>query len=802
MHLQIACHAPSVTGPLTPSITISPLGALLTLGACILLAAAPAGAAAQTGTLRGRVVDASSATPIAEAQVVVTGTRQGALTDSSGRFVISDVPSGALSLAATRIGYATDTLPVRVGTGQVVEVQIRLAERAVTLGSIEVVGRRGGVVASNAAVSTKMDEPLLETPQSVSVITGAQLELQQIGTIAEAARYTAGIQAEPWGFEPRFTFLQIRGFDATTTGLYRDGLQLRNPSWTVGDNLEPYGAERIEVVRGPASVLYGAGSPGGLVNYIAKRPTSVPLRQVEIDAGSHDRLQGKLDLSGPIGDAGKLGYRITSLVRESDTQVDFVGNDRVFVAPALTWSPTAHTTLTLLGHFKHDKTRSSQALPADGVLTPNPNGAIPIDRFTGEPGVDRYDRTDYNGGYILEHTAGSMHLRQNLRYYDVELDDITVYTTGLRPDARTIDRAYYSSLGDASGLAVDNHAQLDISTGGISQRLMAGLDFQRITAASVQAFTAAPPLDIFDPQYGQPIPDVAPFVDNVTRQRQLGLYLQDRIEIGPHWVVSLAGRHDWARNEVRDHLTDSRTSQDDAAFTFRGGILFNSTTGLAPYFSYAESFLPTVGVDAEGKSFDPERGRQYELGVKYAPSSWNGFITVSLFDLTRRNYLQYDPESFLPEQTGEARSRGVEAEAVAGLLTGLNLRGALTMMDVEVTRSDDPTELGRRPAQTPDRLASLWLDYTVMSGKLSGLGAGAGVRYLGATFGDAQNTIDIPSVTLADAEAFYDWRDLRFAVNVQNLFDKRYVASAFARTSLLATFGPARSITTSIRYRW
>jgi iron complex outermembrane receptor protein len=377
-----------------------------------------------------------------------------------------------------------------------------------------------------------------------------------------------------------------------------------------------------------------------------------------------------------------------------------------------------------------------------------------------------------------------------------------VYTTGLQADMRTIDRAYYSSLGDASGLAVDNQAQLDVETGAISQRLMGGLDFQRITAASVQAFAGAPSLDIFDPQYGQPIADVAPFIDNVTRQQQLGLYLQDRVEIGPRWVLSLAGRHDWARTEVRDHLTGARTSQDDAAFTFRGGLLFNSAVGLAPYYSYSESFLPTAGTDAEGSAFEPERGRQYEVGLKYGPSSWNGFVTVSLFDLTRRNYLQYDPETFVPIQGGEARSRGLEAEAVAGLLTGLNLRGALTVMDVEVMKSSDPTALGRRPAQTPDRLASLWADYTVMSGKLSGLGAGMGVRYIGAAFGDAQNTIDIPSVTLADAEAFYDWRDFRLSVNVQNLFDERYVASAFARSSLLATFGPARSITASLRYRW
>jgi iron complex outermembrane receptor protein len=764
----------------------------------------PMEVAGQTGAIEGRTVNAETGAPVTGVEVTLAGTDRGTLSDGDGRFVMDDVPAGPQTVVATTMGYRAEEKPIRVGLDQRVEVLVELSEQAVELGGIRVVARRGGLVAREAATAMKVAAPRLETAQSVSVITGAQFAKQDVASLSEAARYSPGVQTEPWGFEPRLTFIRIRGFDATTTGLYRDGLALRNPGYAVGYNLEPYGAERIEVLRGPSSVLYGAGSPGGLVNYVAKRPTSVPIREVEVEAGSYEMLVGKADLAGPVGADGRFGYRLTALVRESGTQVDFVNNDRIFVAPTFTWQPGDRTTLTVLGHYKQDATRASQALPAAGVLTDNPNGTVPVDRFTGEPDIDQYDRTDYTAGYIFDHEfAGGLRLHQNLRYYDISLDDRTIFTQGIQADNRTITRFLYESFGDAGALAVDNQARLEGTTGPLRHALVVGFDYQTLKATSRQTYGGAPGLDIFDPEYGQTVPEAPVFLDNETEQWQAGLYVQDRIELGGGLIASLAGRYDRTGTEVFSKLYDTTTSQEDEAFTARAGLVYRTALGLAPYASYAESFLPSMGSDSLGTPFDPETGTQYEAGVKYEPALWNGFVRVSYFDLTRNDFIQYDPNTYVPVQTGQVVSRGGELEAVAALQWGLDLLASFTYADVEVTESIVQDEIGKRPTQTPALTASLWADYSLPAESvLGGLGLGGGVRHVGSTYGDAANTLEVPAHTLVDGSLSYAWGDFLASVTVKNVLDEAYVAAAFLRSTPLATYGQARTITTSLRYRW
>jgi len=280
-------------------------------------------------------------------------------------------------------------------------------KKEITLPAVKVKATRdnksGNYKAGSSTVGTKTDTPLIETPQSISVITSDQMEAQNVSTMAEALRYTPGVQSETFGFEPRTTFIKIRGFDATETGLYRDGLKLSNPGFAVGYSLEPYGAERVEVPRGPASVLYGQASPGGLVNYVSKRPTFDPFREIKFEAGTYDRFQGELDVGGALDERKTLAYRVTGLVRDSETQVDFIKDNRIYVAPALIWKPGDDTTLTFLSHYQKDDTKPSQRLPAEGTLRTNANGKIPTNRFTGEPNIDQYSREEFAVGYALEH---------------------------------------------------------------------------------------------------------------------------------------------------------------------------------------------------------------------------------------------------------------------------------------------------------------------------------------------------------------------------------------------------------------
>lgn len=659
-----------------------------------------------------------------------------------------------------------------------------------------------GYVATTSASATKTGTPLIETPQSISIVTADQIEAQQAQDLGQALRYVPGVASEPFGFEPRFTFLKIRGLDATTDGLYKDGLQLRNPGYITSYSLEPYGAERIEVPKGPASVLYGAGSAGGLVNYVSKRPVYETFREVVLEPGSHDHFQGKFDFGGHVDEGGKLLYRMTGVIRDSDTQIDFVQDDRIFLAPAITWQPTSRTTLTILAHYQEDETNASQAVPGPGSLTFNPNGKIPTNRFTGEPALDYYDRNENSVTTLFEHVFNPVWtFRQNARYLDSELDVAGAYTTGLLADNRTITRSFYSLDNELQAFNIDNQAIGKFKTGSVEHTLLLGMDYQNLAGKYNQTFGGAPTLDIFAPVYGSPIPPAALVTNYNIKQKQTGLYAQDQIKLTRKWILSLGGRHDWAESVTNDFLSGVTTEQEDSAFTGRAGLVFKTDMGLAPYVSYSESFLPIAGVDSVGNPFDPETGEQYEAGIKYQPPGMESFITAAVFDLTRQNYTTQNA-TFQTIQTGEVNSQGVELSGTASLTDGLDLVASFTTFDINITKSANPVEIGKDPLQTPETMASLWADYTFQHGALEGFGFGGGVRYISSTFADAANTISSPSVTLADAAVHYDTGNMRLALNVQNLFDKEYVGSCYVRAGTTCTYGSTRNVIGSVKFRW
>lgn len=574
-------------------------------------------------------------------------------------------------------------------------------------------------------------------------------------------------------------------------------------NYAVGYNVEPYGMERIEVLRGPASVLYGAGSPGGVVAFTSKRPTQVAQREAAVEGGSFGRVQAQADVSGPVDPAGQLSYRLTGLVRQGGTQVEYVDNDRIFAAPALSWRPSDRTSWTVLGHVQFDDTGASQALPEEITDDGGELADVPAGFYTGAPGVDQYDRDMWSASSLFEHRVGeAVTLRQNTRYYSADLDDVTVYATGLAGDGRTLTRSLFGTFGSLDGLALDNNVRVEAEAGAVDATLLAGLDLQLVDVGLEQTFGGAPSLDLLAPDYDQAVGEAPVFASSTADQSQTGVYLQGQFDLAERLILSLNGRYDWARTETTNRLDGAVTEQDDEAFTWRAGAIVKLPYGVAPYASYAESFLPQIGLDADGAPFTPETGRQVEVGVKVQPPTVNAFVTVALFDLTREDFLQYDPTTFLQVQTGEVQSRGLEVEAVASLLSGLDVTAGLTLLDVEITETSDPAELGMRPTQIPATTGSLWANYALQGGPLEGLGLGAGLRYLGQTYGDAANTIEAPAATLADAAVYYDLDRVRLALNVQNVFDDEYVAAAFARSSTLVTIGARRQVSAGLSVRF
>lgn len=666
--------------------------------------------------------------------------------------------------------------------------------------SIVTVTASRGFVAGSSTTATKMDAPLIEIPQSVSVVTEDQMAARDVQTVNEAIRYTAGVDVDTYGTEPRYDWINIRGFDQSTYGLYRDNSRWQ--SGQVSGQIDPYLLQEVDVVKGPSSVLYGQNQPGGLVNLVTKRPPANPLRELVVSYGSFNRKQVQTDVGGPLDSEGHWLYRFTGLYRKSDTQVDYVPDDRWLVAPALTWKPSSDTTLTLLADYQHDNTGWSQFLPSQGTFVNNPNGRIPRHTFTGEPGYDFFHRNQWSVGSLFEHRFSSAWtLRNTLRYSSIEYDGKDVFGGGLQEDLRTLNRFAFGNALDLHLLTTDTNAYLHVRSGNIDHSILFGVDYSTSTSTIVSGFAAAPPIDIYHPVYGAPIPALFTYYDTRQPVDLLGLYVQDHMKIGERVVATVAGRHDWAKITTDDRIGDTHIEQKPSQFTGRVGLSYLTDAGFAPYVSYSTSFLPVAGVNFYGAPFDPTEGKQIEGGVKFQPPNSDSFVTASVFQINQTNVSVPDPENPLNTlQAGEIRSRGFELEAVGSLAEGFNFLGSYSYLDQKITKDTDPTLIGNRPPLAPDQLFSASLDYTVTRGTVAGLGLGLGVRYVGSRAGDNANTIEVPSYTLVDASARYMWRDVEFQLSATNLLDKTYVAVCTSPS--YCNYGFARRILATVRYHW
>lgn len=557
----------------------------------------------------------------------------------------------------------------------------------------------------------------------------------------------------------------------------------------------------------------------------SKRPTAVPVREMFITGGSFDRIQGGLDIGGPVDKDGRFMFRLTGLVRNSGTQVRGADLDRYFIAPSLSWRLGTDTNLTFLSHYQRDEAGNTlMHLPPEGTLLPNPNGKISSRSNLGEPGFDRFNRDQFMVGYQLDHRfSDSWRFRQNLRYTDAMIDYPTTFILGFTLDEngnpldfRTLDLLAAHYKHNAGTFSMDSRLHGEFDTGPVKHNMFVGVDYRVLDGARRQGFSNDFLfMDAFNPVHGQSI--TKPVIDSIINQtrHQVGLYAQNQLKYD-RLLLTLGVRNDWtgARTQDNDLFLGEQTitRQNDQAFTYRTGINYLFDNGIVPYASYAESFQPIAGTTFEGTPFKPTKGRQYEVGVKFKPANYDALLTASIFHLEQKNAITPDltPGRFGAfVQTGEVRSRGFELEAKANLMEGLNLIAAYAFTDTKVTESNDPDELGNRLSFIPRNQVSGWLDYTFGAQPfepLRGLGVAWGVRYTSANFGDLNNSLKAPSYTLFDAAVRYDMRYLhpklkgaQLSVNMNNVFDNEYLASCGNGQCF---YGLRRMVLATLRYGW
>jgi iron complex outermembrane receptor protein len=659
--------------------------------------------------------------------------------------------------------------------------------------------------------ATKTNTPIVELARTISIESALDIKQKGALNLSQTATYMAGVTGESYGFATRVDSVSSRGLSIPR---YRDSIQELFGSYN-STRAEVYTMEQVELLKGPASVLYGQGSPGGIINYVSKTPTLGKGSEVVVSYGTFSRAEIGVDINSSLTDDDKWVGRFVGLYRDSDSQVDYVTDDTQVLMPSVSYMPTDNTTLTLVGLFQDtDSDTGAQFIPVEGTLLPLPDGTFLPDQdvYAGEPGFNKFDTKSSQVTLLGEHIFNdTTSVSFTALWRDGEADyhqAWPTFTGGTRylnafvgapiaPTDTFVPRTFYQADNTFNQHALDIRVSKLFSTGALEHELLAGVQYQNVDTDANFAYYAGGGafagdftyiLDLANPVYtGAPDQSVFDAIYNDAPEQTVsdtGLYLSDQISLD-NWRFTLGLRHDRVEND------NGASKQDDTQTSYSAGILYRFDNGVSPYVSYAESFETVVGLDINGNQLKPEEGRQYEAGIKYELSMLPGYITFAYYDIEVSNLP--NPNALPAEAAQQQGVASIEGFEVEGRLDfgEVTAQFAAATMDAE-----DPN--GFALSAQPDSNASLWVNYAPEA--LSGLRMGAGVRYVGETV--SENGLiryETPSYTLGDLMLGYEVsNDLDLQLNIRNITDKEYLTSCLFRGDCFP--GVRRTVNASLTY--
>jgi iron complex outermembrane receptor protein len=692
---------------------------------------------------------------------------------------VTSLPGDRVRVAITGI----DAPPVAEGRseaqGLAFAVRLGEADTAAEEDAIQVVvtGEQDeGYNPSNSSTATRTDTPLRDIPQSITVVPRQVLEDRNVRTVNEAVQTAPGVVDGGTIYGSPAGVTSIRGFTLGFTVGGTENLRDGVPDADYVD-IAPIGTvERVEVLRGPASILYGNVQPGGVINRITRRPLSDPYYQVALEVGNYGYVQPSIDLSGPLTADNHVLYRLIAGYERSEYIQPFVEDQLFTIAPSLTVNLGSQTTLDLYyeyARFLADKPLTDTVILSDGSLAPR-------DLYLSYPNISLYDITNHRFGYELTHEFNdNLQLRHNLAISLADFIDNRAYPVGLEDDRFVqLEGTTSNSNRDRYFGRIDLLAEFE--TGSIDHQVLIGFAASRFFNDYVYQITPEPPVfDLLNPDYDF-TPELVPGERTINRINNYAVYLQDQIAFSDRLKLLIGGRYDWLTNDTETTdfgifgNTEDEPIQNDGAFSPRIGIVYQPSDTVSLYASYSRSFNQTIGVSREGSAFEPSRGTQYEIGVK-ADLLERLSATLAAYQITRTNVTTTDLDDPNFEiQTGEQRHRGIELEVGGEILPGWNLIASYAYTNAVVTE-DNVIEIGNQVSGVPEHQASLWTTYEIQSGSLEGLGFGLGLFYVGERPGDSENTQVIDGYLRTDAALYYRRDRFRAAINVSNLFDNDYV---------------------------
>ncbi|MBS0989456.1 TonB-dependent siderophore receptor [Acetobacter okinawensis] len=741
--------------------------------------------------------------------------------------------SGAHSVIIKKVSANITLGPVRVGG---------------TVAHENPTGPGVGYVATSTMAGTKTDTPIMEIPNSIYVVTKQLMQDQQPQNVAQALRYSPGIMAESEGTygngsaHGADTGIIQRGF---STSQFVDGLMTNSVS--AGETAF---LERIEVVNGPASVMYGQTTPGGMLAMSLKKPTDTPLHQVSVGFGNWGRYEATFDVSDKITKSGNVRYRIAGIGVTQGTQTNYVDYHRVGVLPSLTWDIDPKTSLTLLGMYMYTPGEGvASQYPRVGTLSSGPYGhVISRNTFLGEPNWNTMGDKDAMFEYQFQHKFNKyINFSQTFRWENSDRNQETTYWDGNVSSSQVaLQPNLYNTNTNTVGL--DTRIFGNFNTGKVKHTWVVGSDFRQYNYNSNWEIDGnEPTLGVYNPEYiyspcfswNKSGCQLNGYVYNASYFQE-GVYFQDQIK----WKglsILLGGRQDWVNmkytgdrgytNQNSDNVktlsyddTKSDPKQPQSAFTWRAGIVYQFKFGLAPYFSYSTSFIPQIGsTDYQGHPFSPLTGKQMEAGLKYKVPQKDILLTAAAFHIDEDNYLISDlVHTGFSTNAGRVRSQGFEVSANANITHDLRLVASYSYTDIRYAKSnltakrynpatslsygDAISQSGMSVPYVPRNMFSFFSDYTMPKNIIKGFGINFGARYTGYTYADSVESFKTNPYILFDAGLHYDFgqnfsilKGLKAQLSMSNLANTYYVTRC---THGVCNLGQGRRVYGNLTYNW
>ena len=652
---------------------------------------------------------------------------------------------------------------------------------------------RGAYRVPNASTATRTDTPIRDIPQSIQVVPQQVLRDRNVNTLTEAVETVSGVVDGSDYFGAPTGARIIRGF--SQSGNFRNGF--RDADFFTLTGLGTI--DRVEVLKGPASVLFGAVEPGGIINVVTKQPLSEPFHELAFEAGNRAFIQPSIDFSGPLNDNKTILYRLIASYQRSDGFQDFVNTNLTTIAPTLTFKLGDQTDLNLYYEYI-----DFDGIPEQYTSILSDNSFLPRSFYQGYPGYTFADITTQKIGYTLNHRfSDSLQIRNS---FSVSANKVRErYTLALD----VVDDRFLPQIAQDREYSQDNYfGQIDLlgkfNTGSISHQVLIGFDFNRNVENFESNRSRIPALDVLNPNYNIPRPNYVPGRSFDELTESYGVYIQDQIALLDNLKLLIGGRFDWV-SQTPDTSTLNPLTQNDFAFSPRIGLVYQPSRSISLYASYSRSFIPTFEFNADDQPFEPTKGTQYEAGIKVDFLNGKLSTTLAAYQITKANVTTPNPDPELAAlgfsiQTGEQRSRGLELDIAGEISPGWRVIGSYAYTDARVTE-DNTIPVGNRLVNVPENQASLWTTYEIQNGSLKGLGFGLGLFYVSERQGDLDNSFTIPSYLRTDASVFYRRGQFNAAINIRNLFDADYIRASEASRTFLRRGAPF-TITGSIRWEF